>query len=140
MASDPKPWPIIRTSDTGTAVRALEHLLRLHGADLEADGLFGPDTEAAVKGFQAANDLDDDGLAGPKTLAALVVLVRPGDKDDKAEAVTAAQVLVEADDVDGIFGPKTETAVKYWQDKLDLGIDGIVGPKTWQALFATAAD
>lgn len=39
--------------------------------------------------------------------------------------------------VDGIFGPKTETAVKDYQFHKGLTIDGIVGPKTWAALGVT---
>lgn len=40
-------------------------------------------------------------------------------------------------DVDGIFGPKTEAAVKDFQKKKGLDVDGIVGPKTWAALGVT---
>lgn len=36
--------------------------------------------------------------------------------------------------VDGIFGPKTEAAVKAFQRHHDLAVDGIVGPRTWKAL------
>ncbi|MBQ7163951.1 MAG: spore cortex-lytic enzyme [Clostridia bacterium] len=36
--------------------------------------------------------------------------------------------------VDGIFGPKTTEAVKYFQRKNGLTADGIVGPKTLAAL------
>lgn len=35
------------------------------------DGIFGPETEAAVKAYQTKNGLKDDGLVGPKTLGAL---------------------------------------------------------------------
>ena len=37
--------------------------------------------------------------------------------------------------IDGIFGPKTEEAVKAFQRKYSLSVDGIVGPKTWAALL-----
>ena len=36
--------------------------------------------------------------------------------------------------VDGVFGKKTEEAVKDFQQKNGLKADGIVGPKTWTAL------
>ncbi len=36
--------------------------------------------------------------------------------------------------VDGIFGPKTKEAVKYFQRKNNLTVDGIVGNKTLKAL------
>jgi peptidoglycan hydrolase-like protein with peptidoglycan-binding domain len=36
--------------------------------------------------------------------------------------------------VDGVFGPKTEAAVKSFQQGEGLTVDGIVGPQTWQAL------
>ena len=35
---------------------------------------------------------------------------------------------------DGIFGPKTETAVKKWQKDHNLVADGIIGPKTWASI------
>ena len=36
--------------------------------------------------------------------------------------------------MDGIFGPKTEAAVKSFQRGKGLTVDGIVGPRTWAAL------
>jgi len=38
--------------------------------------------------------------------------------------------------IDGIFGRKTEAAVKEYQLKHGLHVDGIVGPQTWKALLA----
>ncbi|HST83892.1 MAG TPA: peptidoglycan-binding domain-containing protein [Kineosporiaceae bacterium] len=40
-------------------------------------------------------------------------------------------------EVDGVFGPATERAVKIFQgaDVGDLTVDGIVGPKTWKKLL-----
>jgi lysozyme len=37
-------------------------------------------------------------------------------------------------DADGIFGPKTEAAVKAWQKNHGLVTDGIIGKKTWASL------
>ena len=42
--------------------------------------------------------------------------------------------------VDGIFGPKTEAAVRDYQKKKELSVDGIVGPKTWTMLGFETAD
>lgn len=36
--------------------------------------------------------------------------------------------------IDGIYGPKTKQAVRYFQSKNGLAVDGIVGPKTAAAL------
>lgn len=38
-------------------------------------------------------------------------------------------------DIDGIFGDKTEYAVKRYQKARDLNIDGIVGPETWNRIL-----
>ncbi|HEV8566671.1 MAG TPA: peptidoglycan-binding domain-containing protein [Actinoplanes sp.] len=37
--------------------------------------------------------------------------------------------------VDGIFGPKTEAAVRAFQADENLTVDGIVGRHTWTALL-----
>lgn len=36
--------------------------------------------------------------------------------------------------VDGYYGPKTEAAIKWWQQQKGLTVDGIVGPNTWRSL------
>lgn len=49
---------------SGTAVKKIQKIV-----GCEADGEFGPITEATVKKWQKAHGLKDDGLVGPKTLA-----------------------------------------------------------------------
>ncbi|AKG22697.1 peptidoglycan-binding domain-containing protein [Calothrix sp. 336/3] len=40
--------------------------------------------------------------------------------------------------IDGVFGAKTEAAVKLFQGKMFLTQDGVVGNKTWRSLFLNA--
>lgn len=65
-------------------------------------------------------------------------LVRSGDRE---HPVRTLQHLLRARNhpvtVDGIFGPKTDAAVRAFQMDKHLSVDGIVGPKTWSALIIT---
>ena len=38
-------------------------------------------------------------------------------------------------DVDGIFGSRTQSAVRDWQQRSGLTVDGIVGKNTWGSLL-----
>lgn len=52
----------------------------------------------------------------------------------KGDAVEVVQSVVNTD-IDGSFGPKTDTAVKSFQKANGITVDGIVGPQTWEAIF-----
>jgi len=65
-ASDDENRPTLRRGSRGSLVERVQALL-----GLEKDGIFGPNTEAAVRAFQRAGDLVPDGIIGPKTWAAL---------------------------------------------------------------------
>lgn len=69
--NQPTNRPMIRRGDRGEAVRLLQSLLQAKGYTLEADGIFGPATEIAVKAFQTAAHLSVDGIVGPNTWSAL---------------------------------------------------------------------
>ena len=58
----------LKRGNRGTDVVQLQNLL----GGLDADGIFGKKTEAAVKAFQAAHGLKVDGIVGKKTWAALL--------------------------------------------------------------------
>jgi peptidoglycan hydrolase-like protein with peptidoglycan-binding domain len=112
------------------------------------DGVYGPQTEVAVRGFQTSSGLVADGIVGPLTWAALVLLVKEGSHGDAVRGVQEEfQFRNQSGDpsigvqVDGIFGPKTDAAVRGFQQALSLDIpsvkiDGVVGPVTWQALVS----
>src|SRR5258706_10793598 len=53
-------------------VEELQRLLNEDGFALAVDGLFGRDTDNAVRRFQREQSLDDDGIVGPLTWAALL--------------------------------------------------------------------
>lgn len=56
----------------GSDVRGVQELLRATGAKIEADGIFGPNTERAVKRYQnAKGGLAVDGIVGRDTITAL---------------------------------------------------------------------
>ena len=105
-------------------------------------------TDAALRAFQKAKGLTVDGIVGPKTWTALVVTVRTGDKGDAVKGVQEEfQYRNESGDpnlgpqIDGIFGPETDEAVRGFQHALSLDypevvVDGIVGPITWRALVS----
>lgn len=61
--------PTLRRGQHSDFVRSIQVRLQI-----EADGIFGSMTEAAVRAFQRTQGLVDDGIVGPKTWAALGVL------------------------------------------------------------------
>ncbi|WP_217139638.1 peptidoglycan-binding protein [Streptomyces sp. AC627_RSS907] len=64
-----------------------------------------------------------DGHAGPEVAEAQCLLRRAG---------------ISPGEVDGIFGPLTQRAVKRIQTRDGLVVDGIIGPHTWRSLRETA--
>ncbi len=71
MAVPKGPQPLLRIGSRGEPVRRLQQGLIKHGADLAADGAFGPKTAAAVMAFQLQSNLVADGIVGPRTWGAL---------------------------------------------------------------------
>lgn len=84
--------PMVRGDD----VETLQHRLDALGFDTgHVDGIFGPDTERALKDFQRNAGLTTDGVCGPDTLAALARLGnRTAGSASAAEVRERAQLLV----------------------------------------------
>jgi len=135
---------LYRVGDQGPAVRDIQDRLAALGFDSAGDdrGAFGDATRLAVIGFQRAKGLDSDGVVGPDTWRSLYEAgYRLGDRiifmrrpmirgEDVAELQSRLNSLgFDPGKVDGIYGPKTETAVFDFQRNRYLAEDGKVGPE-----------
>jgi peptidoglycan hydrolase-like protein with peptidoglycan-binding domain len=137
--------PTISIGSTGHDVRRLQRIFVMTKALPPSDitGGFDATTEQAVKDFQQGAGLAVDGIIGPQTWQAL-----PADPNTptlsrhaSGDAVTGLQKglkkystpATDPGPVDGDFGPKTETAVKAYQQDRAVHVDGIVGDQTWWA-------
>jgi hypothetical protein len=69
-----------RPAEKSDAVRQIQLALTALGYSLEADGIFGGRTKAALQAFQRARALDPDGVPGPLTMAALQEASAAGQK------------------------------------------------------------
>ncbi|WP_232376492.1 peptidoglycan-binding protein [Amycolatopsis aidingensis] len=64
--------PLLREGDSGAAVARVQRALNAaRSAGLTVDGVFGPNTRSAVRGYQSSRGLGVDGIVGPNTWAAL---------------------------------------------------------------------
>lgn len=145
----------------GTDVKVLQTLLNylpasITGPDIATDGIFGPKTEAAVVRFQQYFGISADGIVGPQTYWYLGQPVgrfargtvfgsrtlRRGARgtdvlilQNRLNAAAKKYAVALGGPADGIFGPKTEAAVRLFQADAGIAVDGVVGPKTFNQLF-----
>jgi peptidoglycan hydrolase-like protein with peptidoglycan-binding domain len=126
---------------SGDSVKELQKAL-----NIGADGFFGPQTEEAVKTFQASHALPVDGIAGPRTWAKLFPQAESKGEERAprwltrgatGDAVKQVQKVLNIS-TDGFFGSQTEHAVKEFQASHDLAVDGVVGRQTWAKMFPSA--
>jgi len=169
---DDNSYPgLLRSGDTGTAVQTLQLYLKTLAAynpflpDLSIDGVFGEDTERAVRNFQSLYGLYVDGVVGENTWNRLAeaylslgglqggglrpwpgVLLSLGSRgdnvryvQDRLNLIRSLFVTVPALSEDGEFGPRTRLAVREFQRIFGLGVDGVVGRDSWNALNRVSA-
>lgn len=135
---------LYRLGDVGTAVRDIQDRLSALGFDPHPDprGTYGDASREAVVRFQIAKGLDADGIVGPETWRSLYEAgYRIGDRllflrrpmmrgEDVAQLQSQLNTLgFDCGKVDGIFGPRTETAVIDFQHNRCLAEDGKIGPE-----------
>ena len=63
---------LLRKGDRGDDVKLLQHRLNILGSQLTVDGIWGVQTDSAVRGYQYRAGLTVDGIVGAKTRAALI--------------------------------------------------------------------
>ena len=141
--------PVLQKGSTDPAVRDLQEALKALGQNPgPVDGVFGEQTEAAVRAFQQASGITVDGVVGTITWRNIdnTDLSEPELRNGSAglpvrrlqSRMSAFQSQPDGGfpyttgGVDGRFGSKTEAAVKVLQQAYGITVDGVVGHQTWQ--------
>lgn len=152
------PQSVWGEGSTGDKVRQIQALV-----GVTADGIYGPQTAAAVRQWQVNLNIPADGVWGPRTEEATANLfvflsnlqaVPPSNPffDAVNEArghtfnqgsfgghVKILQAVLNGRGyplvADGVFGARTDAAVRRFQSDNGLRVDGLVGPQTWNALL-----
>ena len=144
----------LKQGATGAGVKTLQDDLVKMGFMTRSEvntgyGTFGAKTEAALKSFQASVGLEQTGAVGPKTKHAIESVIAGVGQNKNADAnvintaqqkltsgkfLSAADAKAEA----GVYGPKTEAAVKAFQAENNIQQTGVIGPQTFAALSASS--
>lgn len=130
-------------------VRVVQRTLRRLGWQPgPVDGLYGPQTKAAVTRFQSAARVATDGIVGPQTRHALTRAntepLRRGAGFAQPEGSPRVRVLqmslrrqgLRPGPVDGLFGPRTQAAVERLQRSRGIPVSGVASAKTRRLLAA----
>lgn len=140
---------ILRRGSTGPEVETLQdELISLGHLRPEekagGPGAFGPRTERALKEFQSANDLTPSGTLDSATQDAIRQLNEGVKVGSRGSAVSGLQQrLVKLGNMTnaqvssgpGIFGPRTEEALKQFQSQNGIEPSGVLTVQTYRALL-----
>ncbi len=155
----------LKKGDKGASVVILQQALQRVGYAVgNIDGVFGTQTDSAVRAFQQANGLKVDGKAGTATQTLLYRLagggsavptaapstgsssyfggnydtLRPGDEGERVRRLQSAlnSLGYPCGNVDGVYGTGTTTAVQAFQARQGLKVDGKAGSMTLQRMEA----
>lgn len=148
--ANPKPsGAVLARGQSGSRIEDLQNRLIRVGTMTAAQkktgpGIFGPRTEAAVKEFQKGVGLKESGKFDDATQKAMhKVLAGEIKKGAKGEIILHLQErlvrlgYISQEKVNtgrGIFGPKTDAALRRFQKEQGLAPDGVFGAKTFHAL------
>lgn len=137
-AAGPPSYPHQSIGNRGSDVRAIQGLLRHHGATLRITGIFDVPTQSAVRALQATRGLPVNGMVDGATWVRMLVRLAPG---DAGEAVAVLQRQLNEKrrttlPVDGVYGGATTTAVRSFQRHAGLTVSGVVDPGTWRHLIS----
>lgn len=138
---------VLRPGDRGDSVRNMQSALKALKYELKVDGVYGPQTVAAVKLFQQRSGLKEDGKAGPATLEKLSLdyasrdgVLRAGSRGGEVRRMQQAlKDLGYPLKVDGVFGDDTLSSLRAFQLRNGLKMDGAAGPATLQKLYSGKA-
>ncbi|MGD1914233.1 MAG: peptidoglycan-binding protein [Rivularia sp. (in: cyanobacteria)] len=133
--------PVLTQGSTGEAVKELQELLQHWQCYFgQIDGIFGPQTTAAVNCFEYWMFLAEDGIIDENTWYCLYkgapVEMPVLKKNSRGELVEKIQERLLwsgffQSAITSYFDIETENAIKHLQQCRGLVVDGIVGDRTW---------
>jgi peptidoglycan hydrolase-like protein with peptidoglycan-binding domain len=151
MTTSNSTQTVLHIGHSGPRVLKVQQLLNKWGYYLLENGVFGAELEAAVRDFQVTRFLNVDAIIGPQTEKALYTgapvdmpMLQTGSSGQEVRIVQVILANLSQSyegfhpyykgEVDGLYGPATEAAVKAFQANSGLNPDGIVGDRTWYGL------
>ncbi len=114
--------------------------------DLTPDGIVGPSTWYAIQriynGVKRLNELNSEGLSLSEVSGQYPEVLRLGSTGIGVsnlqyfiDYLSAFYGFIPSITIDGVFGERTEQAVRATQTVLGLSSDGVVGELTWNAIY-----